>query len=432
MNTENHTDGDKPPGPSQMKGRSALIWDWLNDCQSILEEWQAQVPLISPRGSKNDIQLCPPDRARPFVQLTISRAVALRFAERAGALPAKFCADFVRRHGPHTGGAYTLGQRWVQLLQRVLTEPSDHLRKRWEPEFGRVPFLGDAIFRPNADEEMFDKEHGSLRVPDGLLIAILGEEGVLNRYPLALHALPHQNAITPELYGSAWGLIPELLVGKGSRENPFIVDSEEEALRIRLWCLLMDWKKAGVRPVGDLRDVVRVSVSSMPVVPPESQVCEWKTSFRTHRMSRQRMSKIEEASIRTIAAFLNADGGTLYIGVNPEGRVVGIGHEWPVLTGPESLEQVQSTVYDVIHHALDPAPIGYLSVAVETAPGGQAYLKIDIRPRPGVTYLRATRYRPGAEDEIFVREGLRSQKLEGKMRDQFIMDRHRQAPLVDI
>lgn len=366
------------------------------------------------------------------MQLTFSRAAALVFAERAGALPAGFGPDFVRRHGPHAGGAYTLGQRWVQLLQRVVTEPSDHLRKRWEPEFGRVPYLGDAIFRPNADEEIFDTEHGSLRVPDGLLIAILGEEGALYRYSLALHAAPGHEAITPELFGYACGLIPELITGLGHRENPFMVESEEEARRVRLWWLLMDWKQHGVRPIPDLREVVKVSRAAVPVVPPESQVCEWKTSLRTHRMTRQRLAKIEEASLRTVASFLNSDGGTLYIGVNPEGRVVGIGHEWPLLSGPEAIEQVQSTVRDVIHQALDPAPIGKLDVSVETAPGGQAYLKIEVRARAGVTYMRASGVRPGAEDEVFVREGLRSQKLDGKMRDQYIVDRHRRAPLVDI
>ena len=419
-------------GPHQDKGRSTLVWDWLQECQSIVDTWQSQVPLLGPPGSKTKEQLCHPERGRPFVQLTLSRAVALKFAEQAGALPAGFGADFVQRHGPSRDGSYTLGQRWAQLLQRVITEPSLRLRKRWEPEFGRLPYLGDAIFKPNAEEEGFDPVRGSVRVPDGLLIAILGEEGVLNRFPLALHAPPGQDAITPEQYGYACGLIPELVADKGSRENPFMVESEEEALRLRLWWLLMDWKRNGVRPVADLWDVVRVTASLSPVVPPEGQVCEWKTSFRTHRMTRQRLAKIEEASLRTIAAFLNADGGTLYIGVNPEGRVVGIGHEWPLLAGPETREQAQSTVLDIIHQALDPAPIGYLGVSVETAPGGQAYLKIQVRARAGVTYLRVSGVRPGAEDEVYVREGLRSLKLEGKMRDQFIVDRHRQAPLVDI
>jgi predicted HTH transcriptional regulator len=166
------------------------------------------------------------------------------------------------------------------------------------------------------------------------------------------------------------------------------------------------------------------------VVPPESQVCEWKTSFRTHRLSRQRLAKIELASLRTVASFLNADGGSLFIGVNPEGRVVGIGHEWPVGAGSEAREKLQGQVLDSIHQALDPAPIGFLTVGVETTPAGQGYLKIDVRPRPGVTYLRTNPKSGESTDEVYVRDGLRSLKLEGKMRDQFIVERHRHAPLV--
>lgn len=427
---ERQEQGDLPPGSVSKRGQGSLVWDWLHDCQSVVDAWESQVPLVPAKGQKDQLQLCPPDRGRCLLRRTLVRATALAFAERAGALPVGFGAEFCQRHGPGSDSPYTLGQRWVQLIQRVLTQPSAHLRKRWEPEFGRLPYLGAALFSPDPDEETYDAEQGSLRAPDGYLVALLGPDGVLSRYPLGLHSRAEGETITPEAYGHTLGLIPWVAGAEPGREAPLLVPDQEEAWRVRLWWLLMDWRTHGVRPVEDLREVVRVVPHPVAVVPPESQVCEWKTSFRTHRLSRQRLAKIEMASLRTVAAFLNADGGSLFIGVNPEGRVVGIGHEWPVGAGSEAREKLQGQVLDSIHQALDPAPIGFLTVGVETTPAGQGYLKIEVRPRPGVTYLRTNPKSGESADEVYVRDGLRSLKLAGKMRDQFIVERHRHAPLV--
>lgn len=421
---------DSPPGSRPNGGQGPLVWEWLHECQSVVEAWESQVPLVPGKGHRDQVQLCTPERGRFLLHRTLMRATALAYAERAGALPPGYLAQFCQRHGPESGAPYTLGQRWVQLTQRVLTEPSAHLRKRWEPEFGRVPYLGDALFTPDPEEETYDAEQGSLRVPDGFLIALIGQDGLYARYPLGLHEGKEWETITPEAYGHALGLIPWSAGAERGPDHPYLVSDQEEAWRVRLWWLLMDWRTHGVRPVGDLREVVRVVPRPVAVVPPESQVCEWKTSFRTHRLSRQRLAKIELASLRTVAAFLNADGGNLYIGVNPEGRVVGIGHEWPPGAGSEAREKLQGQVLDTIHQALDPAPIGYLNVVVETTPGGQGYLKIEVRPRPGVTYLRTSHGGGEPTEEICVRDGLRSLRLEGKMRDQFIVERHRHAPLV--
>jgi type I restriction enzyme R subunit len=36
---------------------------------------------------------------------------------------------------------------------------------------------------------------------------------------------------------------------------------------------------------------------------------------------------MEDAIVKTVAAFLNTDGGTLLIGVGPDRRVVGLDHD---------------------------------------------------------------------------------------------------------
>ncbi|MGH9222617.1 MAG: AlbA family DNA-binding domain-containing protein [Acidimicrobiales bacterium] len=41
-----------------------------------------------------------------------------------------------------------------------------------------------------------------------------------------------------------------------------------------------------------------------------------------------RHKAMEDAIVETIAAFLNTDGGTLLIGIGPDGSVVGLGHDY--------------------------------------------------------------------------------------------------------
>ena len=44
-------------------------------------------------------------------------------------------------------------------------------------------------------------------------------------------------------------------------------------------------------------------------------------------------SKLEQAVLKTIAAFSNAEGGTLLIGVNDEGEVIGLDYDYTSLKG---------------------------------------------------------------------------------------------------
>ena len=59
----------------------------------------------------------------------------------------------------------------------------------------------------------------------------------------------------------------------------------------------------------------------------ESKTVEFKETFHLNTYTKNKDSKLEHAVIKTIAGFLNTEGGTLYIGVNDDGRVIGINEE---------------------------------------------------------------------------------------------------------
>ena len=53
----------------------------------------------------------------------------------------------------------------------------------------------------------------------------------------------------------------------------------------------------------------------------ESEFVEFKATLRTNAITKEKDNNIELASLKTVAAFLNASGGTLLIGVRDDGEV---------------------------------------------------------------------------------------------------------------
>jgi hypothetical protein len=79
--------------------------------------------------------------------------------------------------------------------------------------------------------------------------------------------------------------------------------------------------------VGEL-DIEAQKASAMPVEAlvkeSEGTTIEFKSTLRINLHTREKDPKMELAIIKTIAAFLNMNGGTLIIGVSDDGEPVGI------------------------------------------------------------------------------------------------------------
>jgi hypothetical protein len=60
----------------------------------------------------------------------------------------------------------------------------------------------------------------------------------------------------------------------------------------------------------------------------ECETIEFKSTLRWNKEAKRDDDKIEQAVIKTIAAFLNTGGGTLLVGVNDKGIRVGFFEAW--------------------------------------------------------------------------------------------------------
>lgn len=144
----------------------------------------------------------------------------------------------------------------------------------------------------------------------------------------------------------------------------------------------------------------------------ESEKVEFKSTLRTNLYTGQIDSKIEYATIRTIAAYLNSNGGMLILGVDDKGEIAGL-----------EKDNFQSTDKMLIHFTnLLKAKIGneYSSL-----------VKLDIIEIDGKTVLRVECERSDkpvfvkseGEEEFFIRNGPASMKLSGSSLVNYIQRR---------
>src|SRR5690606_15806240 len=66
----------------------------------------------------------------------------------------------------------------------------------------------------------------------------------------------------------------------------------------------------------------------------ESKVAEFKSTARWNLHTQAHDPKLEAAIAKTICGFMNAEGGTLLIGVADDGAVVGIENDYSTLGKP--------------------------------------------------------------------------------------------------
>jgi Putative DNA-binding domain len=64
---------------------------------------------------------------------------------------------------------------------------------------------------------------------------------------------------------------------------------------------------------------------------PESQTLEFKSTARWNLVDQKKDRTMEDVILKTIAAFLNTEGGTLLIGVNDDGNAIGLANDYRTL-----------------------------------------------------------------------------------------------------
>lgn len=108
----------------------------------------------------------------------------------------------------------------------------------------------------------------------------------------------------------------------------------------------------------------------------ESDRLEFKSSARWNLRTAQKDDRMEQVVAKSIAAFLNSAGGTLLIGVDDEGRMLGLANDFSTLKAPDC-DRFELWLRDLLHTRLDATAaalpsVDFLEITDEHVSSGRA------------------------------------------------------------
>lgn len=142
----------------------------------------------------------------------------------------------------------------------------------------------------------------------------------------------------------------------------------------------------------------------------ESQLVEFKSSARWNLHTQQRDERMEMVVAKTVAGFLNADGGTLLLGVDDDGQAIGLENDFSLVKRPDTdryelwLRDLLSTTLGQNAAALP--VIDFAPVDVDGTPTYLCRLSCPNSPRP--VFLEPAR---NERTEFWVRSGNSTRQL---------------------
>ena len=147
----------------------------------------------------------------------------------------------------------------------------------------------------------------------------------------------------------------------------------------------------------------------------ESDSLEFKSSARWNMRTQQRDDAMETVIAKTVAAFMNSGGGTLLIGVDDDGKLIGLGPDYATLKSPDA-DRFELWIRDLWGQRLGTNAAGLPSIdfapATDPQEGyeAQEVCRVTIPPAAGPVYLRGPKGK--GEAELWVRVGNSTRRLE--------------------
>ena len=155
----------------------------------------------------------------------------------------------------------------------------------------------------------------------------------------------------------------------------------------------------------------------------ESERVEFKSTARVNLRTGAKDERMEHVVAKTVCAFLNAEGGTLLIGVDDTGTPLGLEPDFATLKSPDA-DRYELWLRDLLttsmgQNAAASVGIEFTSVPLEES-GEAAVCRVTCQPSPRPVYLRPSR---GATPEFWVRSGNSTRQLTVDEAADYVMHR---------
>ncbi|MFM9871850.1 MAG: ATP-binding protein [Fimbriimonadaceae bacterium] len=211
-------------------------------------------------------------------------------------------------------------------------------------------------------------------------------------------------------------LFPQVTTEQLTSDQP-IVSADTNLLRAKMFIFAIPLEK----PWPDLKHLVQfdpTQIYRQSQLPPEDQHREYKSTFRWDSTLKQKNPVQIRACLKTICGFLNTLGGTLVIGVDDEGNVIGLEGDFSLFDKESPFDEFSQLIHELIKQRISPIPTSLTKIAY--SPYGHSYLAILTIERSSQIHYLNTK---GSEPELFVRDGNRTLNLKGIDAKQFIDSR---------
>ena len=144
----------------------------------------------------------------------------------------------------------------------------------------------------------------------------------------------------------------------------------------------------------------------------ESQFVEFKSTARFNVHVGGVDKRLEHTIVKSVCGFLNADGGTLLIGVDDEGRVLGLHEDMRTLSRP-GRDSYELHLRQLLDTNFSTPTAGIVSVRFEGGEGREVCL-VSVSPAAKPVFARPQQGSGEAPSEFWVRIGNATKQLQGQ------------------
>ena len=153
----------------------------------------------------------------------------------------------------------------------------------------------------------------------------------------------------------------------------------------------------------------------------EGPLIEFKTTARFNIRSGGVDKALEAVVVKTVAGFLNADGGTLLIGVSDDGTIVGVDRDIATLNTKSSFDGFELFLRNLLNAGIGTDLCLRVHINFNEIDGkAVCSLQVPVSPRP--VWLAN-----GSQKDFFVRNGNSTQPLDGQAAHDYVTAHFRRA-----
>lgn len=155
----------------------------------------------------------------------------------------------------------------------------------------------------------------------------------------------------------------------------------------------------------------------------EHEELEFKQSLRWDVDLRQQNKKLEEVTVKTVAGFTNARGGTLLLGVCDDGKIAGLAPDIAVLGGNRDKFELHLT--NLFNKYFGQVFTAFkLKIGFQSA-GDKLACRVDVRRSRRPVVVTTGDKNGNAAERCFVRSGNSTQELSAGQLATYVEDRSR-------